>query len=262
MGPDDSYFETIASLRRYLEELKESGVDGLPLLPEAGVPGPDSVAPSPLSGTGAADSLSMAEAAGSAAAVPLPGGETLGEIRSDLGECRRCALGAGRTTLVFGVGNPKARLLFVGEAPGREEDLRGEPFVGEAGQLLTRIIKAMGFAREEVYICNVLKCRPPGNRNPLPEEVEACSTFMLRQVRAIAPEAIVALGTFAAQALLGTKEPISKLRGVFHDYHGIPLMPTFHPAFLLRNPERKREVWEDMKQVMGRLGIATTPHKG
>lgn len=134
--------------------------------------------------------------------------------------------------------------------------------MGEAGQLLTRIIKAMGFAREEVYICNVLKCRPPGNRNPLPEEVEACSTFMLRQVRAIAPEAIVALGTFAAQALLGTKEPISKLRGVFHDYHGIPLMPTFHPAFLLRNPERKREVWEDMKQVMGRLGIATTPHKG
>ncbi len=258
MGPDDGQFETIASLRRYLEELRESGVDGLPFSPPERAPGPDAAASSLP--PGAAGSLSGAD--GAVAVAPAPtGAETLAEIRGDLGECRRCTLGAGRTTLVFGVGNPKARLLFVGEAPGREEDLRGEPFVGEAGQLLTRIIKAMGFAREEVYICNVLKCRPPGNRNPLPEEVEACSTFMLRQVRAIAPEAIVALGTFAAQALLGTKEPISKLRGVFHDYHGIPLMPTFHPAFLLRNPERKREVWEDMKQVMGRLGIATAPPK-
>jgi DNA polymerase len=142
----------------------------------------------------------------------------------------------------------------VGEAPGRDEDLQGEPFVGEAGQLLTKIIKAMGFERSEVYICNVLKCRPPGNRNPQPEEIEECHPFLLRQLKAVAPAAIVCLGTFAAQTLLQTKAPISKLRGHFHDYHGIPLMPTFHPAFLLRNPAMKREVWEDMQQVMGLLG--------
>jgi DNA polymerase len=145
-------------------------------------------------------------------------------------------------------------VVFVGEAPGRDEDIKGEPFVGEAGQLLTRIIQAMGFARDEVYICNVLKCRPPKNRDPQPEEISACGAFMLRQVLAIAPRAIVALGTFAAQTLLGTKAPISKLRGTFHDYHGIPLMPTFHPAFLLRSPEMKRQVWEDMQQVMKKIG--------
>jgi DNA polymerase len=149
--------------------------------------------------------------------------------------------------------------VFVGEAPGRDEDLQGEPFVGEAGQLLTRIIQAMGFARNEVYICNVLKCRPPKNRDPQPEEIEACGAFMLRQVLAIAPRAVVALGTFAAQTLLGTKAPISKLRGAFHDYHGIPLMPTFHPAFLLRSPEMKRQVWEDMQKVMRLLGKEPPP---
>ena len=180
--------------------------------------------------------------------------ESLEEIRRDLGDCHRCPLGDTRTTLVFGVGSPAARLVFVGEAPGYEEDRQGEPFVGEAGQLLTKIIQAMSFTREEVYICNVLKCRPPHNRNPHHDEVEACSPFLLRQLRAIGPSIIVALGTFAAQALLHTKEPISKLRGRFHDYHGIPLMPTFHPAFLLRNPERKRDVWDDMKQVMRLLG--------
>jgi DNA polymerase len=167
-----------------------------------------------------------------------------------LGECHRCSLGGQRTNLVYGVGNPQARLVFVGEAPGRDEDLKGEPFVGEAGQLLTKIIQAMGFERDQVYICNVLKCRPPGNRNPHHDEVESCSPFMLRQVKAIAPAVIVGLGTFAVQTLLQSKEPISRLRGHFHDYHGIPLMPTFHPAFLLRNPEKKREVWADMQQVM------------
>lgn len=163
-------------------------------------------------------------------------------------------VGGSRKNLVFGVGNPHARIVFVGEAPGRDEDLKGEPFVGEAGQLLTKIIQAMGFERSEVYICNVLKCRPPGNRDPLPTEVEACSSFMLRQIKAIRPEAVVALGKFAAQTLLQTKEIISRLRGNFRDYHGIPLMPTFHPSALLRDPAKKREVWEDMQKVMRLLG--------
>jgi DNA polymerase len=145
--------------------------------------------------------------------------------------------------------------MFVGEAPGRDEDLKGEPFVGEAGQLLTRIVGAMGLTRNDVYICNVLKCRPPGNRDPEAAEIEQCQPFLLRQVQAIKPGVIVALGTFSAHVLLGTKAPISRLRGRFHDYHGIPLMPTFHPAFLLRNPAMKREVWEDMQQVMRLLGL-------
>ncbi|QSV44530.1 uracil-DNA glycosylase [Geobacter benzoatilyticus] len=246
----------VASLRRYLEELKETGVVELP---RAAVTGGEKTAP-PLEASPVAESalpLPVAEPHAQAAA-----GETLDDIRSELGECVRCQLGSQRTNLVFGVGNPRARLVFIGEAPGREEDLKGEPFVGEAGQLLTKIIQAMGFARDEVYICNVLKCRPPGNRNPHHEEIEQCAPFMLRQVRAIAPEAVVALGTFAAQTLLATKEPISRLRGRFHDYHGIPLMPTFHPAFLVRNPERKREVWADMKQVMALMGKDVPGKKG
>ncbi|AJE03814.1 uracil-DNA glycosylase [Geobacter pickeringii] len=253
MQADDGTRATLASLRRYLEELKESGVEGLPFAPEGAAQAFEAARP-PISQPLPAESEC-------AVSAPPQRREILDDIRSDLGDCQRCALGAGRTTLVFGVGNPDARLLFVGEAPGREEDLQGEPFVGEAGQLLTKIIGAMGLAREEVYICNVLKCRPPGNRNPHAEEIEACSSFLLRQVKAIAPEAIIALGTFAAQTLLNTKEPISRLRGTFHDYHGIPLMSTFHPAFLLRNPERKREVWDDMKLVMGRLGIAINSRK-
>jgi DNA polymerase len=176
--------------------------------------------------------------------------ETLAEIRANLGDCRRCTLCESREKIVFGTGSQNARVLFVGEAPGRDEDLQGEPFVGEAGQLLTKMIIAMGYERSEVYICNVLKCRPPENRNPSAEEINQCSPFLLRQVKAVAPKAIVALGTFSAQTLLGSKEPISRLRGKFHDYHGIPLMPTFHPAFLLRSPEKKREVWADLQQVM------------
>ena len=158
---------------------------------------------------------------------------------------------------MFGVGNPRARLVFVGEAPGRDEDLRGEPFVGRAGQLLTEIItKGMKLRREDVYIANVIKCRPPENRNPEPDEVASCEPFLVRQLELIGPEVIVALGKFAVQSLLRTKAPITQLRGRWHDYHGIKLMPTFHPAYLLRNPADKRLVWEDIQKVMKALGIA------
>ncbi len=176
--------------------------------------------------------------------------ETLDEVLVDLGDCKRCGLAASRTKLVYGVGHPNARLVLVGEAPGRAEDLNGEPFVGEAGQLLDKILLAMGLQREEVYICNVLKCRPPNNRDPQPEEVSACEAFLIRQIATIRPQVIVGLGRFAVQSLLKTKEPISRLRGEWQRYQGIPLMPTYHPAYLLRNPEGKRDVWEDMKEVL------------
>ncbi len=179
--------------------------------------------------------------------------ETLEEIRAELADCRRCPLCQGRRNIVFGVGSPHARVVFVGEAPGREEDEKGEPFVGEAGRLLDRIIFAMGMQREEVYICNVEKCRPPGNRDPNPEEIAACEPYLKRQLAAIRPQLIVALGKFAAQTLLRDETPISRLRGKWSTYEGIPLMPTYHPAYLLRNPAGKREVWEDMKQVLARL---------
>jgi uracil-DNA glycosylase family 4 len=191
--------------------------------------------------------------------APLPasdGRATLDEVRADLGDCQRCKLAPGRRHLVFGVGNPHARLVFVGEGPGADEDAKGEPFVGRAGQLLTEIItKGMHLRREDVYICNVIKCRPPGNRNPEPDEVAACEPFLVRQLQAIAPEVIVALGKFAAQTLLRSKTPITQLRGRWFDYQGIMLMPTFHPAYLLRNPGDKRLVWEDIQKVMRILGL-------
>ncbi|MBW1777968.1 MAG: uracil-DNA glycosylase [Deltaproteobacteria bacterium] len=180
-------------------------------------------------------------------------GETLEDIRTDLGDCQRCGLNAGRTRIVFGAGDPDARLVFVGEGPGYEEDRQGEPFVGAAGRLLTKIIGAMGLTRDRVYICNVVKCRPPGNRNPLPDEMDQCLPFLKRQIKSIQPRVICALGSVAAHALLGTEAPISRLRGRFHDWEGIPLMPSYHPAYLLRNPEKKRDVWEDMKQIMALL---------
>ena len=179
--------------------------------------------------------------------------ETLDEIAAELQDCQRCALCKGRNALVFGVGNPQAQLVLVGEAPGREEDKQGIPFVGEAGQLLDRILHAMKLKREQVYICNVVKCRPPQNRDPQPEEIAACEQFLQRQLAAIRPRLIVTLGRFATQTLLRSKAPIGQLRGHWHTYQGIPLMPTFHPAYLLRTPSGKREVWEDMKQVMHRL---------
>ena len=177
--------------------------------------------------------------------------ESLDLIETELGPaCTRCKLCTlGRTQVVFGVGHPKARLMFVGEAPGEEEDERGEPFVGRSGQLLTKIIEAIGLSREQVYIANVIKCRPPNNRNPEPDEVAACEPYLFRQIDVINPTVIVPLGKFAAQCLLKTTDPITKLRGRRFDYRGTTLIPTFHPAYLLRNPSAKREVWDDMKLV-------------
>ncbi len=176
--------------------------------------------------------------------------DSLPIVRADIGDCTRCKLHTlGRRQIVFGVGNPNADLMFVGEAPGRDEDIQGEPFVGRAGQLLTKIIEAIGLKREDVYIANVIKCRPPENRNPEPDEVETCEPFLFRQIDVIKPKVIVALGKFGAQTLLRTLDPISRLRGRVYDYRGAKLIPTFHPAYLLRNPESKREVWEDMKLV-------------
>jgi DNA polymerase len=177
------------------------------------------------------------------------GGETLEMIRNALGKCRRCKLHSGRTNIVFGAGNPQAKLVLVGEGPGYEEDIQGMPFVGQAGQLLTRILKAIKLTREQVYICNIIKCRPPGNRNPEPDEIAACIPFLRRQIRAIRPRLICALGTFAAQTLLQTNTPISRLRGRFHTYEDIAMLPTYHPAFLLRNPDKKRDVWQDMQKL-------------
>lgn len=180
--------------------------------------------------------------------------ETLEEIKKELGDCTRCKLHRGRKNIVFGQGNPRARLVFVGEGPGYEEDLRGEPFVGAAGQVLTRIIQAIHMAREDVYICNIVKCRPPKNRNPMPDEVAACRPFLVRQLKAIRPLVICALGAVATQALLNTDEAITKLRGNIHRYQGIPMIPTYHPAFILRNPARKRDVWEDIQKVQKIIG--------
>ena len=187
------------------------------------------------------------------------GARGLASVREELGDCQRCKLAKGRNKLVFGVGNREAHLVFVGEGPGADEDRQGEPFVGAAGQLLNKMIEAMGYRREDVYICNVVKCRPPGNRNPEPDEIAACEPFLKKQLSAIAPRMIVALGKFAVQCLLRDDAPISRLRGNFRSYEGIQLMPTFHPAYLLRDPTKKKEAWEDLKTVMaalGRMGLA------
>jgi uracil-DNA glycosylase len=181
------------------------------------------------------------------------GNAALEGVRAELGDCRRCSLHGTRHRLVYGEGSPQAELVFVGEAPGADEDAQGRPFVGRAGQLLTKIIGAMGLQREEVYICNILKCRPPGNRNPQPDEIATCEPFLIRQLQAIRPRVICALGTFAAHTLLKSEAPISVLRGRFHSYQGIPLMPTYHPAYLLRNPGAKKQVWEDVQMVMQAL---------
>jgi DNA polymerase len=204
--------------------------------------------PGLLDETLTASAIPPAELAGNRA-------DSLAGLRDDLGDCTRCVLHSlGRRHIVFGTGNPEAELMFVGEAPGADEDLQGEPFVGRAGQLLTKIIEAIGLSRADVYIANVLKCRPPGNRNPAPEEVSTCQPFLFRQIDIIQPRVIVALGTFAAHTLLATDAPISRLRGHVHDFRGgSKLVPTFHPAFLLRSPDRKRDVWEDMKKVRALL---------
>jgi uracil-DNA glycosylase len=182
---------------------------------------------------------------------PAPAGaaQSLDAVRAELGDCQRCKLAGGRRNIVFGQGNPAARLMFVGEAPGADEDIQGLAFVGKAGQLLTRIIEAIDLKREDVFIANILKCRPPENRNPEPDEILACHPFLESQIRAIGPRVIVALGKFSAQWLLKTAEPITRLRGRMGEHQGVKVMPTYHPAYLLRNPGAKREVWEDMKVV-------------
>ena len=232
-----------ATLKRHLERRQRAG---LRYLPKASAVLPKSVTPSEipnLMGGSELDLLAEAHVAAQA--------ESLEDLRTAIGDCQRCKLCSGRTNIVFGVGNSHAKLMFVGEGPGRDEDLKGEPFVGRAGQLLTDIItKGMGLKREDVYICNVVKCRPPENRNPEPDEVAACEPFLKKQIDIIGPDIIVGLGKFAVQTLLNSKVPISKLRGNWASYHGIKLMPTFHPAYLLRNPADKKLVWEDIKQVI------------
>ncbi|MCB2148501.1 MAG: uracil-DNA glycosylase [Deltaproteobacteria bacterium] len=234
MTADAPHFQIIRDIRNTLGYLKQSGCTGfdcsrasLETLNQLGLPAGPGVAPDR---------------------------ETLADIRTDLGDCRRCGLCESRTHIVFGEGSPNAQVMFVGEGPGFDEDKCGQPFVGAAGQLLTKIIAAMGLDRETVYIGNIVKCRPPNNRNPEPEEIRHCLPFLKRQVAAIHPRVICALGSVAARALLATEAPISRLRGRFYEVMGIPVMPTFHPAFLLRNPEKKREVWEDVQQIMKMLG--------
>jgi uracil-DNA glycosylase family 4 len=179
--------------------------------------------------------------------------ESLSEIRDDLGDCRRCRLSKSRHHIVFGAGNPHAELVFVGEGPGYDEDRQGVPFVGAAGKLLTKIILAMELTRDQVYICNVVKCRPPQNRNPKQDEIETCLPFLSRQLAAMEPQIICALGTIAAQTLLSVNTPISKMRGRFYTRHNVKVLPTYHPAYLLRNSDKKREVWDDMKKIMHQL---------
>jgi DNA polymerase len=223
----------LADHLKYFEEIGVDGISRDPKWRQRDAEGQAQVTDSVVSGVSRIDS------------------DSLDLIKADIGpDCRRCKLCTmGRSQIVFGVGNPKARLMFVGEGPGEEEDKRGEPFVGRAGQLLTKIIEAIGLTRDQVYIANVIKCRPPGNRNPEPDEVAQCEPYLFRQIDVIQPRVIVPLGKFAAQSLLKTLDPITRLRGRQFDYRGAALIPTFHPAYLLRNPSSKREVWEDMKKV-------------
>jgi uracil-DNA glycosylase family 4 len=237
----DELATLVVSLRRLLQRQQRLGIRFVAR------PAVDSVTPAAMESDKPA-----ANAPRPISSQPDKGNVTnLQELRDDIGDCRRCKLHSGRTHVVFGIGNPSARLMFVGEGPGRDEDLKGEPFVGRAGQLLTDIItKGMGLRREDVYIANVVKCRPPQNRNPEPDEVASCEPFLKKQIELIRPEIIVALGKFAVQTLLQSKVPITRLRGNWHTYMGIKLMPTFHPAYLLRNPADKKLVWEDIKKVM------------
>jgi uracil-DNA glycosylase family 4 len=231
---DDSLAEIAADLAeraRYYADLTDIGLPAVP-----GAPGPV-----PVRATGDASVP---------AGAPL---SSLEGIRGEIGDCHRCKLSGGRKTIVFGQGHPQARLMFVGEAPGADEDEQGLAFVGKAGQLLTKIIEAIGLKRNDVFIANVIKCRPPQNRNPEPDEIVSCQPFLEAQIRAIQPRVLVGLGKFAGQWLLKTAEPISRIRGRLGDYEGIAVMPTWHPAYLLRNPGAKRDVWEDMKAVRALL---------
>lgn len=243
--------------------LREVGIDYLPLRPRSAdthTQDPISVAGShPLISVGApASDTNPAghplESVGAPASSSHPAGETLDDIRKELLECRGCPLCSGRRTVVFGVGNTNARLMFVGEGPGEEEDRQGEPFVGAAGRRLNQWIVRIGLARKDVYIANIVKCRPPGNRAPLPEEAAACLPYLRRQIRAIRPEMICALGSVAMQYLLDTSEKITRVRGKWRQFEGVPLLPTFHPAYILRNQTREAEVFSDFDQLADRLG--------
>jgi uracil-DNA glycosylase family 4 len=280
-GSERQTARLLDELRAALEEWRKAGVEwlapasGQTLQTPARVPaerraaGPDGPRPPAaaardLFGNPIVETPARATRAGRgllAAAAEPEEALALAEIRERIGDCRRCKLCEGRSTIVFGVGDPAARLMFVGEAPGRDEDLQGEPFVGRAGQLLTKIIEAMGLTREQVYITNVILCRPPANRLPEPDEVATCQPFLRQRIAAVRPKVIVALGSLAAQTLLGTNRGITALRGRFHDAGHYRVMPTFHPAYLLRNPAAKREVWEDMKLVRDALA-AERPAEG
>jgi len=252
-------------LAAHLDYMRELGVQGVSRAAEwrtrIETPRPETVVLATDEETGrmvenVAPAVVTAAGNTAAAAGTTAPAEALSVLRQAIGPaCTRCKLHTlGRRQVVFGVGNPQARLMFVGEAPGEDEDLQGEPFVGRAGQLLTKIIEAIGMTREQVYIANLIKCRPPGNRNPEPDEVATCEPFLFEQLGIIQPRIVVPLGKFAAQALLRTTEPITKLRGRVFEWRGASLIPTFHPAYLLRNPPAKREVWEDMKKVRDLLG--------
>jgi len=216
---DQKIDEMIADLKSYLEYLKGMGIISLPA------------------------SEMKADEPGQSTMI------TLEDVRRELGDCKRCKLHRTRKTIVFGEGNEKATLMFIGEGPGYDEDVQGRPFVGKAGQLLTKIIQSINLSREEVYIANIIKCRPPQNRNPEPDEIQNCHPFLMKQISVIQPKIICALGTFSAHTLLKTDAKITALRGKLYNLEGIKVIPTYHPAFLLRNPEKKREVWEDMKKI-------------
>jgi DNA polymerase len=263
----DAIAAVAADVLRHVEWLRESGVREVePRAAAAREPVPPRRAPAAaVLGERASQDSAPAQAAPSttppryALADKGCGSDALLATRQELGECSRCKLAGGRKTLVFGVGDPRAELVFVGEGPGADEDEQGEPFVGKAGQLLTKMIEAMGFARGDVYIANVVKCRPPGNRDPEPDEIAACEPFLKAQIAAIRPRVVVALGRFAVQTLLRDATPISKQRGIWRAYEGVKLMPTFHPAYLLRNPPEKRKAWDDLQLVMKELGKTSPP---
>lgn len=238
---------TREQLAGHVEFLRELGVEGVHRSAEWRGRQADETA----AATAASDAPVDARASLVDATPAVAPADALTALRTTIGPaCTRCKLHTlGRRQTVFGVGSPTARLMFVGEAPGEDEDKQGEPFVGRAGQLLTKIIEAIGLTREQVYIANVIKCRPPGNRNPENDEVETCEPFLFQQIAIVQPRVVVALGKFAAQSLLRTTEPITRLRGRVFEFRGASLLPTFHPAYLLRNPPAKREVWEDMKKV-------------
>jgi len=261
VDPAGELREIAARVRTQLETRGRSGMLGVSRRPSRRMAATPAVATANTDGHAHAHAEVHGDSGGAASESSSgisTGARGLVMIREEIGECQRCRLAGGRKNIVFGVGNPQAHLVFVGEAPGADEDQQGEPFVGKAGQLLTKMIEAMGYAREDVYICNVIKCRPPGNRNPEPDEVAACEPFLKKQLAALRPRVIVTLGKFAAQCLLRDDTPISRLRGNFRTYEGISLMPTFHPAYLLRDPSKKKEAWTDLKAVnaaLKRLGF-------